>query len=155
MVNNELLKREAEAFDTQIEERIKYGFIPDLRRLKTVELFYNNEWREPEFIEIHLMPKINFVLDIAKKSGGRALEIGCGSGYLSLELARNNLHVLGIDISSKNIEIAKKYGLENPFKENFGSLRYEVGNITERDLEESSFNSIVFFRTLHHFEYIE
>ena len=50
MENNKI--SEADAFDKQIEERIKNGFIPDLRRLRKVDWFYNNVWREPEFVEI-------------------------------------------------------------------------------------------------------
>ncbi len=118
MAKKKILEKEAEAFDKQIEERIKHGFIPDLRRLQKVEWFYNNVWREPKFVEIHWMPKINFILDIAKNKGGVVLEIGCGSGYLSLELARNGLDVTGVDLSSKNIEIARKFAKENPYKEN-------------------------------------
>ncbi len=61
------LKKEISVFDKQVEERIKHGFIPDLRRLKKVNWFYNNVWRDPEFVKINMMPKINFILDIAKK----------------------------------------------------------------------------------------
>ncbi|MBT4540750.1 methyltransferase domain-containing protein [Candidatus Woesearchaeota archaeon] len=150
MVTDEDLKKEAEAFDKQTEERIKQGFIPDLRRLKKVEWFYNNMWRDPEFVKIHLMPKVNYVINIAKQKGGKVLELGCGYGYLTLELARNGLDVTGIDLSSKSIEVAKRFAEENPFKENFGSLNYECNNILEMEFGENKFDTIVFFGTLHH-----
>lgn len=144
------LKKEAEAFDKQVEERIKHGFLPDLRRLRKVDWFYNNPWREPEFVKIQVMPKINFVLNIAKKRGGKVIELGCGCGYLSLELARNGLDVVGVDLSPKSIEIAKRFAKENPFKENFGSLTYICGDVSSMDLGKNVYDSAVFFGTLHH-----
>ena len=73
---DEKLKEEAKAFDVQTDERIKHGFIPDLRRLRKVDWFYNNVWREPEFVEIQMMPRINFVIDIAKDRGGKVIRTG-------------------------------------------------------------------------------
>ncbi|MBU1632523.1 MAG: methyltransferase domain-containing protein [Nanoarchaeota archaeon] len=144
------LQKEEEAFDRQVDERINHGFIPDLRRLRKVDWFYNNVWRDPEFVKIQLMPKVDFVLDIAKKRGGKVIELGCGHGYLTLELARNNLDVIGVDLSSKSIEIAEKFANENKFKDNFGSLTYKYDNILSMDLGKNIFDSIVFFGTLHH-----
>jgi len=41
MIKKEILEKEAEAFDKQVDERIKHSFVPDLRRLRKVEWFYN------------------------------------------------------------------------------------------------------------------
>jgi 2-polyprenyl-3-methyl-5-hydroxy-6-metoxy-1,4-benzoquinol methylase len=154
-IDKETLKKEAEAFDKQVDERIKNGFIPDLRRLKRVEWFYNNVWREPEFVEIHMMPKINFVIERAKKHGGKVLEIGCGHGYLTLELARNGLDVVGVDLSPKSIEIAERFAKENTYKDTFGSLKYTVGDIMSLDLGIEEYDTIIFFGTLHHIPNID
>lgn len=145
-----MAKEEAEAFDKQAEERIKHGFVPDLRRLKKVGWFYNNVWRDPEFVKIHLMPEVNFVLNIALSNGGKVIELGCGYGYLTLELARNDMDVIGVDLSPKNIEIARKIAEENPFKDNFWSLSYKCDDILSMELRENEFDSVIFFRTLHH-----
>lgn len=150
MTKIDTLKKEAESFDRQTDERIKQGFIPDLRRLKNVDWFYNNIWRDPEFVKIHLMPKINFVLDIARQKGGTVLELGCGYGYLTLELARNGLNVTGVDLSPASIDIAKKFAGENKFKKNFGSLTYLCDDIMSMDISENKFDTIIFFGTLHH-----
>jgi len=150
MVEKEVLDKEAEAFDHQVEDRIENGFIPDLRRLRKVEWFYNNVWREPEFVNIYIRPIVNFVLAKAVKSGGKVLELGCGHGYLTLELARNGLDVVGIDLSPKSIAYAKKFADENPFKEGFGSLDYKCGDILSIDLGTEEFDTVVFFGTLHH-----
>jgi hypothetical protein len=65
-----VLEKEAETFDKQVQERVEHSFIPDLRRLRKVDWFYNNPWRDPEFVRIHLMPKIDFVLRVTKRTGG-------------------------------------------------------------------------------------
>ena len=46
-------------------------------------------------------------------SGKRILDAGCGTGQFSIELALRGANVLGIDISSNLIEIAKKRLPEN------------------------------------------
>ena len=155
MPDDKLLKKEAEAFDQQVEERIKHGFIPDLRRLKKVDWFFNNVWRDPEFVRIYLMPKIDVIIDIAKERGGKVIELGCGYGYLSLELARNGLDVMGVDLSPKSIEIAKKFAKENPFIENFGFLKYICTDFLSMDLGENIFDSVIFFGTLHHIKELD
>ena len=141
---------EAEAFDCYTEERTRLGQIPDLRRLTHVNGLFNNPWREPAFTEIQIMPKVNFMIDIAKQRGGRVLELGCGMGYLALEMARNGLEVDAVDISQKAIKIAKKYASENPYTNGFGSLQYRVEDITTMKMGNEQYDSVVTFGTLHH-----
>ena len=154
-VNKEVLEKEAEAFDKQVVERIKHGFVPDLRGLQKNDWFYNNVWRDPEFVKIYMMPKVKFVLDICSKQGGKVIEIGCGFGYLTLELARNGLDVIGVDLSPKSIEIAKKVADENLFKEGFGSLIYKCDDVLSMDIGKNEFDHIVFFGALHHLPNID
>lgn len=145
------LQEEAEAFDKQVEERMSLGHVPDLRKLQFVEGLYNNPWRDPEFVHLQIVPKVDFIIEKAKtRPGGQVLELGCGMGYLSLELARNGLHVHAVDISKKSIEVAKKVYSENTFIVGFGSLNYEVADITTMDLGEAKYDSIVSLGTLHH-----
>lgn len=144
-----IIKHEAKEFDTETIERITHGIIPDLRRPKKVAYFYNNPWREPEFVKIQIMPRVNFVLKHLKPHS-RVLELGCGRGYLSLEMARYGHNVLGVDISSESVAIAKKIAEENPYKKGFGLLAYTVGDIMAMNLGKQQYDAIVFFRTLHH-----
>jgi len=148
-------KKEAEVFDNQVKTRIDNGFIPDLRRLKKVDWFYNNVWRDPEFVKIMLIPRVNFVIDILKERKGKVAEFGCGYGYLSLEIARNGMDVTGVDLSPYSIELAKKFASENTYKEGFGSLNYKCDNILTMDLGKEVFDSIVFFLSMHHLPDIE
>ena len=51
----------------------------------------------------------------AKRNGGKALEIACGTGRVAIRLAQTGVSVVGLDLSAKMIEVArqKSFGLEN------------------------------------------
>ena len=149
-VPNEL-QAEAAAFDQRIAEREKAGYIPDLRRAQKCEYFYKSFWRDPVFVDLYIGENVRVFLELLRKHGRqglRLLDVGCGAGYISLELARSGLHVTGIDISAKAIESASSTLATNPYWKDFGSLRYEV-----RSLGEASgpFDAVLFSGALHHF----
>jgi ubiquinone/menaquinone biosynthesis C-methylase UbiE len=51
---------------------------------------------------------VNFYLRRARRAGGRVLEIGCGSGRISLSLARSGIQVTGIDNSTGMLALARE-----------------------------------------------
>jgi 2-polyprenyl-3-methyl-5-hydroxy-6-metoxy-1,4-benzoquinol methylase len=152
------LVQEAEAFDRQIQVRIAAGHIPDLRRARECAYFYNNTWRHPDYVRLDFGEQFelirNAICDYAQIESyvPRVLEIGCGPGYISLELARNNYDVTGIDLSSVCIDIAKRYAQEDPWLETRGALHYLSGDFyNEELLPARSFDVVVFVGALHHF----
>ena len=146
------IQSEKEAFDRQAIDREKNGFVPDLQGLVDVPWFYNNAWRDPKIAEIQIKPRIDFIIEFLKKTipGGRVLEIGCGTGLLSLELSRNNFDVLGLDVSPKNIEVAKKYANRSS-----GKLDYLACDALNFTPENEKYDAVVFFRSFHHFENLQ
>lgn len=149
------LAAEAQAFDSRISERVAAGFIPDLRRAVKCEYFYKSFWRDPQFIQLYVGAIVERYLELLSAHCGRAqrvLDVGCGAGYVSLELARNGHHVVAIDISSANIEIARRTLAENPFREGFGSLRYEHQPF---HLAEGLYDVVLFSVSLHHMPDVE
>ena len=156
---DESTKEEARAFDLRVRERVKAGHLPDLRRVKTCHYFYDNVWREPLYVKLSIWPRFSFIMKHIKALGlrnPRVLEIGCGIGFISLELARNGCYVTGIDISKESINVAKEIANENPFKENFGQLEYHVVEIFDflRNAKDK-FDAVAFYGVLHHFIYSE
>jgi len=70
------------------------------------------------------------------------LDIGCGNGALTFDLAKKAKRVVGIDINEKNIEVAKnKYGSAN--------IEYKVGDVT-KDLDNKKFDAVVLSNVLEH-----
>ncbi len=50
---------------------------------------------------------VDFYVGLARESGGPILELGCGTGRVSLPIAREGIAVTGIDISPRMIEVAQ------------------------------------------------
>lgn len=153
------LELEASAFDSQIEERIGNGHIPDLRFTEKCDYFYNNPWRHPEYVKLDFGEQFSLLNNSIKEyypnrssESIRVLEIGCGPGYLSLEFARNGYATTGIDISSKCIEIANEFAEKDPIKKERGELNYMVADLFEYlPPENKKFDVVVFLGALHHF----
>ncbi len=145
------MKLEARAFDKQIRERVSHGHIPDLRRVKPCNWFQNNIWRRPYLVKMMLGRVINFFLQHLPKRPLRILEVGCGPGYISLELARNGFDVLGLDISSEALCIAKQTARTNSFLKDFGNLNYIKADFLDWYPGQETFDAVVFFGSLHHF----
>ena len=147
---NENLTEEARAFDNRITERVKAGFIPDLRRAVKCEYFYKSFWRDPLFISLYL-GKINEgyldLLNKYSKPGASILDVGCGAGYMSLELARNGYKVTAFDISSASIKQAEDVLRDNPYLDGFGSLEYLVAPLSEMS---GKYDVVLFSVSLHH-----
>ncbi len=86
-------------------------------------------WKIPE-AKIRLLPD--------DMSGLKALEAGCGTGYVSAWMARRGATVIGIDPTPLQLETAKemnrKYQLEIQFMEGFGE---------DLPFEDSSFDFVI------------
>jgi len=146
------LTEEVAAFDRQAVERVANGFVPDWRNLAHVPWFYNNVWRDPEIARVHWGSRIQAIIGRAVEKGGRVLEVGCGMGMLSLELAREGLEVDAVDVSPESISIARAYrdSLE-PLRGGFGILcHYALDIVHQFPHQDGSYDTIIFFRSLHH-----
>lgn len=154
-VEKEHIEEEAEAFNKRILERTKAGFIPDLRRAVKCDYFYKSFWRDPQFIDLYLGLINEGYLDLLSKycpKNATILDVGCGAGYMSLELARNGYNVTAFDISAACIAEAKQVLASNPYKEGFGSLDYKVLALHEASGE---FDVVLFSVSLHHMPDLE
>ncbi|MCI0541035.1 MAG: class I SAM-dependent methyltransferase [Verrucomicrobiales bacterium] len=155
MSDAENLRAEADAFNERISERERAGFVPDLRRAVKCDYFYKSFWRDPHFIDLYLGENVRTFLDMLRRHGQpgtRILDVGCGAGYVSLELARAGYRVTAIDISEKAIAAAKRTLAENPYKESFGSLDYCVSALDE---VTNQFDAVLFSGVIHHFQDVD
>ena len=87
---------------------------------------------------------------VAHKKGGRVLDLGCGSGWLALELARNGQVVDAYDLSAKAIALAKKTLKDNPYKKGFGKINYYNKDVSEIDLGVNKYDAISGWSAFHH-----
>lgn len=104
-------------------------------------------WHDPELFAIFFGKEHNRLIDRALASGPRILELGCGEGNLSLELASRGMLLTGIDLSPKRIERAESkaraLGLKNP-------PVFQTGDLNTLTLPNQAFDCVVAHDSLHH-----
>jgi SAM-dependent methyltransferase len=123
-VNNEYYteeERASEAYLSEIEDR-RYGWHYHLR-----ELFAQLEG-----------------------SRGRLLEVGCGIGVDSIQLARCGFDVTAVDLTESAIEVARESARRRGV-----SIDFRVGNAEGLDFADESFDAVYSFGVLHHTPDIE
>ncbi len=170
------LAGEGEYWDNFIAQRLLRGELPGSVdwRLAFTQFRYDHQWR-PFCLGV---PGINFRLrelayilrTATRQPGLRVLDLGCGAGWLSLELARQSAHVTGLDISPTNLALARYMADSNarnfPFLyqgfagmpcrlEAFGSTEYAFADLNTVDLPAAAYDVVVVWDSLHHVSHLE
>lgn len=108
-------------------------------------------WRRPYLTRLLNLRHVDFCVEHLGARESRILDVGCGPGFMSLELARHGFHVTGLDVSAEALELGRKLARENPFTEAWGSLDYAREDFLAWDGDGTTFDGITFFGALHHF----
>jgi len=69
------------------------------------------EYADPEMYDMEnsdFEPDGPFILALAQKLGGPVLELGCGTGRLTIPLAQSGINIVGVDIVAGMIERARE-----------------------------------------------
>ncbi len=61
-----------------------------------------------------ILEKINFYGKLNAET--KVLDVGCGAGFLSNALAKENLNVTGVDLSPESLKVAQKYDVTKTVK---------------------------------------
>lgn len=75
----------------------------------------------------------------------RVLDIGCGAGFLSNYLAKQNFRVAGLDVSPGSLAVATRF-------DTTGSVRYLAGDALALPFAEESFDAVCAMDFLEHVE---
>lgn len=106
-------------------------------------------------IQMSALDTYQFVKGMIPRSEQKILEIGCGNGYLALELARDGHEVIGLDRSQEIIEVAERTRATSPDTPGFGKLTYLCMDFDLWQSADASFDLVVSNRTLHHLTKLE
>lgn len=75
-----------------------------------------HRWWDPEseFRPLHQINplRLDWIDAQARLAGKRVLDVGCGGGILADSMARKGAHVVGIDLASKALRVARLHALE-------------------------------------------
>jgi SAM-dependent methyltransferase len=103
-------------------------------------------YRKP-FIFPREMREFALALDLLQglMPRGSVLDLGCGSGWTSLFLARAGYDVVGVDIAERMIEIARDRARSEE-----STAEFVVQDIEQLDLDKRDFHAVLLFDALHH-----
>jgi SAM-dependent methyltransferase len=59
-------------------------------------------------------PDVTFFVDAARESGGRVLEVGCGTGRILIPTARAAVDVMGLDFSTHMLTVCRARLAQEP-----------------------------------------
>ncbi|MED4583470.1 methyltransferase domain-containing protein [Brevibacillus choshinensis] len=95
---------------------------------------------------------VDFYLDQAKQAGGKVLELGCGTGRISIPLAQAGIDVTGLDLSQEMLEKAKQKASESGDTD---SLHLMQGDMRNFDLGQTFSLIMIPFRSFLHLLHIQ
>ncbi len=96
-------------------------------------LFRNSAWLYDVDNRDNLSDDILFYIEYAKKQQGVILELGCGTGRVSLALAEEGFQVTGLDLSKQMLDVFKTKLNQKP--ELFDNITLIHGNMAEFSLD--------------------
>ena len=156
----EMKRQEAKFFDQSAKNRTSHGQIPleaDIRRAtRFIPSSPDQESIDPKMSQIlEGYFRDSFIEFASLKKGGNVLDIGCGPGWLSLELGRREQIVNSYDLSPEALKLANKMLEENPYKQGFGQVTYHLKDVREEKLIRESYDAIVGWSSIHHLPELE
>ncbi len=123
---------------------------PDHRLRRRVES-PQELWEDPDVEAIARGRYVDRILDACEPAPLEILELACGCGWLSLELARRGHRVHGIDLSPERIKSARDYAAAvSRVEPGLGALTHEVADLNAVVLPRRAYDRIVCWDGLHH-----
>lgn len=105
-------------------------------------------WRHLAVAESYPQSVAAFVLKAIGKAPRRVLEVGCGDGYLALDLARGGHSVIGLEPDDDRLRIARRT-LANSPQAGMGTLSYVAEDLASWQAP-ARFDAVVFNLSFHH-----
>lgn len=128
--------------------------LPDLRHLRRRPELDGSLWREPHLVE-HTFGRLHRVVRRLIDPPVDVLDLGCGLGYIALELAREGCRVVGIDPDEESVRLARAARDADPVLRGGTMLSYQVADAATWRSPSARFDVVVASRVLHHLESLD
>lgn len=136
-------RTEAAAYDARVRANLAGSKDQDLRVSADRPPYPNREH----------VAFLDFALGrIGDVSGRRILEVGSGTGALSVYLALRGARVTGIDVSDENVHLAERRAAANGVSER---VEFAAVPIERLDGADARYDAVIGNQVLHHFELAE
>ena len=113
--------------------------------------FWNEAWQRVTKPHKEL-PKLPYIHELTRKlkkyQVKKVLDLGCGSGWLSIFISKYGFDVTGIDAAKPAVELGKQWA-----KEDNVTVNLLAGDLLNLPFEEGSFDAIVCNSVLEHFRF--
>src|SRR5213080_1705482 len=106
-------------------------------------------WRQPYLIELTYADNFRRVEDSIHGRSLRILEVGCGTGFMSLALARMGHAVVGVDVDERLIRVARRGMETDPYSKTRCDLPYEAADFNKWSDAAGTYDIVLFSRVLH------
>lgn len=113
--------------------------------------FWNRAWGpvKTAYTQMPDLPYINpMISELASHAPANVLDLGCGSGWLSILLARNGFEVTGVDVAEQAINLAKDWASQESH-----SIDFQVKDMALLDFGPNTFESCVANSIFEHFPF--
>lgn len=111
--------------------------------------FWNRAWGpvKTAYTQMPDLPYINpMIKELAAHAPANVLDLGCGSGWLSILLARNGFEVTGVDVAEQAINLAKDWAQQESH-----TIDFQVKDMAKLEFSPSTFESCVANSIFEHF----
>lgn len=161
----ELITKEKESIDQENREKIFHLVSLRQQHQSISEMFQKKHFFNLEFTVssdvLTPRPETEFLVEFAlshlsndtSKKRRKVIDIGTGSGCILLSIVHEytknpeifvqDLHFLGVDISSKALDIAKKNTIKNIPQEHFKTLEFRSSHLLENITAEELNNALI------------
>jgi len=123
------------------------NFVADLERLRNWPSMKGSLWRRASIVKLTHLLNCRLLTDSIIGRNLKILDVGCGTGCVSLELSRMGHDVLGLDRNERMFEIATR--TRKTSKSRSGKLRYEIADFDKWSGTAGAYDVVVFSRILH------
>ena len=106
-------------------------------------------WRQPYLVQLTHAENFRLVREAIHHKNLRILEVGCGTGFMSLELARMGHYVTAIDRNKNLVSLGERARRRDPYKSSLGGLSYETADFNTWKGRPREYDVVLFCRVLH------